>query len=366
MTSQLFKIISSPFFGLDARKLVCISQFVLALLESKSVNLKRLSLNCCFKSNNIEARYRRLQRLICNLSLTQAMLARWISSYFEVPLSLAMDRTNWKFGSFEINILTLGILFKGFCIPVFWKLIPHKGCSCFEDRKELIDQAVQLFTLEKLESLVADREFVGKEWFNYLKDLGIEYHVRLKNNVKISRLNGELKHPCGVFKSLKNNEKIHLPGPRKITNQKDKAYYGYVSACRSSEGESVIILSSKNPEVSLDKYKKRWGIECLFSALKTRGFGFEETHLNKPERISNLLILLAIAFFFSIIVGNWLNEVAPIKFKTHKRKAVSLFRYGLDALCIVQKEFYNEIITPLCNKIPRKPSKELLKSIGYL
>ena len=113
------------------------------------------------------------------------------------------------------------------------------------------------------------------------------------------------------------------------------------------------------------KYKKRWGIECLFSALKTRGFDLEETHLNQSDRISNLFLLLSMAFFCAILIGNWLNETAPIVFKTHERRAVSIFRYGLDALCIVEKEFIAELLAPLLNIYPKPPSKELLFSIRY-
>ena len=35
-------------------------------------------------------------------------------------------------------------------------------------------------------------------------------------------------------------------------------------------------------------YGKRWQIETLFGCLKSKGFGFEETHITKPERIEKL------------------------------------------------------------------------------
>ena len=365
MTAQLFKIISSPFFGIDARRLLCIAQFICALLESKTTNLKRLCQRCRFNSNGLEARYRRLQRLISGLPLTQEMLATWIVSFIPDPLDLAIDRTNWKFGSFEVNILTLGVLYKGFCIPLFWKLIPHKGCSAFEDRKDLIERFITVLKIQKIGSLVADREFVGFEWLDYLDSKGIEHHIRLNNNVSIGIARGEFLLPVKQIQELKEGEKIHLPGRRKITSDKKHSYRRYVSACRSLDGELVIIISNKNPEAALCKYKKRWGIECLFSALKTRGFDLEETHLNQSDRISNLFLLLSMAFFCAILIGNWLNETAPIVFKTHERRAVSIFRYGLDALCIVEKEFIAELLAPLLNIYPKPPSKELLFSIRY-
>ena len=73
-------------------------------------------------------------------------------------------------------------------------------------------------------------------------------------------------------------------------------------------------------------------VETLFGCLKNRGFNFESTHMAKPERISKLVALLAIAFCWCHIAGEWLNSQKPIKIKKHGRKAISIFRYGLDEL----------------------------------
>jgi hypothetical protein len=50
------------------------------------------------------------------------------------------------------------------------------------------------------------------------------------------------------------------------------------------------------------------------------------------NRIEKLLALLAITFTLCHVLGIWRNEQEPIKYKSHKRKAKSLFRYGLDYL----------------------------------
>jgi hypothetical protein len=64
------------------------------------------------------------------------------------------------------------------------------------------------------------------------------------------------------------------------------------------------------------------------------------------EKISKLLGLLAITFTLCHVLGIWQNEIKPIKIKSHKRKAQSLFRYGLDYLrrILLQAEiFVNEL-----------------------
>ncbi len=46
------------------------------------------------------------------------------------------------------------------------------------------------------------------------------------------------------------------------------------------------MITDGNPQKTFLEYSFRWEIENLFGALKTRGFRFEDTHLNDLERKS--------------------------------------------------------------------------------
>jgi IS4 transposase len=50
-------------------------------------------------------------------------------------------------------------------------------------------------------------------------------------------------------------------------------------------------------------YRRRWEIETLFAALKSRGLGLEETHLTNPDRIQRLIGLLSLTFAWTHIIG---------------------------------------------------------------
>ena len=75
-------------------------------------------------------------------------------------------------------------------------------------------------------------------------------------------------------------------------------------------GEYLIIRSSDASRVTtiLGDYKRRWEIEILFKALKGQGFDFAATHLTELDRIEKLLALLAIAFCWAHLLGEWLHE----------------------------------------------------------
>ena len=50
-----------------------------------------------------------------------------------------------------------------------------------------------------------------------------------------------------------------------------------------------------------------------------------------PERLDRLIVLLAIGFCWAYKTGEWIHDnVEPIKKKSHGRREVSLFRFGLD------------------------------------
>jgi hypothetical protein len=365
MINELLNFIGKAFSGLDARDLLCMAQIILAVIKERTVNLAKLSMHCAHTSVRSQARYRRLQRFITRCPFKQDHLAALIMGFFEGSVVLAMDRTNWAFGAFEINILVLSVVYKGYSFPLFWNLLPHKGCSSAENRIDLINTFIQTFGTSRIQALVMDREFIGPVWLGFLEHEDITFHVRLRNNIKIGQIKGEMVSPQQDFDALKPYEKIELPERRKIGVKKEGMQL-FVSATRSGDGNLVVVASNKQGDEALDRYKQRWGIETLFGCLKTRGFSLEETHLQDRQKISHLLVVLSLAFFWAFKIGEWLNDKAPIQLKTHKRKAISLFRYGLNALVMAKNAFQKQLLIPLQSSNPIPPTKNLINSLGYL
>ena len=56
-----------------------------------------------------------------------------------------MDRTNWRWGKADINILMLGIVFKGTAIPIYWMLLDKRGNSDTPERMALIQMFIDHF-----------------------------------------------------------------------------------------------------------------------------------------------------------------------------------------------------------------------------
>ena len=78
-----------------------------------------------------------------------------------------MDRTNWKIGETNINILVIGIVYESLTFPVLFTMIPKFGNSNCNERIAIMEKYDKLFGFESIDYLVADREFIGEKWLGY-------------------------------------------------------------------------------------------------------------------------------------------------------------------------------------------------------
>ncbi len=246
----------------------------------------------------------------------------FLDSHFE----LTLNRTNWQWGKKDINILMLAVVYKGIAIPVYWILLNKQGNSNTRERIALMKRFIRQFGKERIKKVLADREFVGEKWFNWLKSEEIDFVIRIKKNAKVTNSQGIAVQVHQLFHFLKTGERFVVVGARQM-NGVDV----YLSGLRLSNGELLIVVTAQPCPNAIERYAQRWQIETLFSCLKSRGFNFEDTHVTDRRRIKRLLVVAVIAFCWAHRVGEWQHEnVKPIKIKKHGRLANSIFRVGLD------------------------------------
>ena len=143
-----------------------------------------------------------IKRFIANYSLNLVLIARMFFSLLPVrdSLVLSMDRTNWKFGEFNINIPTLVITCKGIAFP----LLDKRGDSNWEDRKAILDRFIRLFGHDCIDCLVADCDFINKELIGWLDDNRILYYIRIRQDIWVVKPStGERIRVWWLFNSRK-------------------------------------------------------------------------------------------------------------------------------------------------------------------
>ncbi len=324
--AKLTKIFNSV-LGWNKARAALLSCFIVALLKVRTVCLTKIAVAMPGKAKT-SSKYKRLQRFFSGFNFSMEGIAKLIVRFFPIRADkwdMSMDRTNWKLGKLNINPLVLGIVHMGCAFPILLITISKRGNSNMDERIDLIERFIKIFGADKIKCLFGDREFIGGKWFAFLLKKHIHFIMRIKENFIITNARGIPIAAKNLFKDLKVGEYRVLRGKRIVNGQSV-----YVVVMLLPGIEYLILVTDKEPETALENYKKRWGIETLFQCLKGRGFNFEDTHMTFPERIDKLIALLAIAFSWCHATGEWCASQKPIKIKKHGRKAVSLFRPGLD------------------------------------
>lgn len=327
----LFKPVFSEHLNLARIRLICL--FINALCKSRSVNFAKLSAG--FDNNaDAESNYRRIQRFMQQVELPMALIARLIFNLLpnKESVVLLMDRTNWKLGKSNINILMLAVSYKNVSFPLMFKMLDKRGNSSSDERIELMKDFINWFGTNCIDCLIADREFVGQKWVGYLNDNNIRYFIRIRNNFKVKCPKKQTLIPAWhYFNHLKIGQIKHYSKILEINGE-----HCYLSGCktiREGKQDFLIIISYNKPEEALEYYAQRWQIESMFKAFKSSGFNLEDTHVTHQDRLSKLVMLTMIAFVWCYQIGDYVDQnLKPIKIKKHGRRAISIFRYGLDLI----------------------------------
>lgn len=325
--SPLIAVLTTSFDWHGAR-ITFVAQFILALIRVRTVNFAEIATAFCGDAK-VDSNYRRIQRFFKDFSLSRAQVAALVLRL--LPLGekwiLCLDRTNWKFGAMNINILVLAVAYNGVAIPLLWILLDKRGNSHTLERIALLKHFLVEFGHKRIQCVTADREFIGTDWIKFLKRQRIRFRIRIRRNTLISNPSGTSDLSAfRFFQNLPLGEARLLPQPRRVWGMTV-----FVVGIRL-KNDYLILITAHCPETALDDYGQRWNIETLFGCLKSRGFNFEDTHLTKPERISKLLALLTLTLCWCLRLGEWQHQQKPIPVKKHGRRAKSLFRVGLDLL----------------------------------
>ncbi len=102
------------------------------------------------------------------------------------------------------------------------------------------------------------------------------------------------------------------------------------AAKRIKGGELLIVASNVSDQNTLNAYRRRWSIECLFGDTKTRGLNLEDTRLQSAAKLHLLLAIVALAIAWTNKTASTLIGRAKLPRKTHGHYAKSWFRTGFD------------------------------------
>ena len=137
--------------SLSDSRLETLCLLVVGIASARTVNLSHLSGEMPTQAK-VESTYRRLQRFFQHVVLGEDWTARLVIRMLGLcgNWHLCLDRTNWKIGRKEINLLVLAVATRRYRVPLIWTVLGKAGNSSTKERIALMKRYLDLFGVSVL------------------------------------------------------------------------------------------------------------------------------------------------------------------------------------------------------------------------
>lgn len=301
------------------------------------------------------------------LGLLQLVLSMALSFIGDSSMihCISIDRTNWKLGKININILYIGLVLEnGRFIPLYFKLLAKRGNSSQEERIDLFEEFKTIFDtlVDFTFVIVGDREFIGGKWFAYMAGSSYEFVMRIRHKDYAKMLAEQLgmtveKLHKKIDKQVKKHDYCAFP-----IEIEGKIFYYHVRKKRKGdksypkEKDKFIrfISTSLNHQWVIEQYDRRWKIEVFFEDSKTKGFDLEAINFTAESKIRLMVAICAVCYMLCLIHGLIDYEKRTPRFKLDKKSGriyhrTSVFTKGYEI--VEQMLFHLTQIVEMINRL---------------
>ena len=310
--------------------------YVMGIITTRNVHFTEIA-NILNPEVDSASNLRRIQAFFADYELDYQLIALFLLTFvIKRRCVISLDRTNWKFGVADINVLALTVYYQGVGVPVLFELLDKRGNSNTVERVDLLEQFIVLFGKKRIKRIVADREFVGKKWVKWLVDQQINFCLRVPSSHNVTLRNGQQQ----PIKELCKKKERFFEGVM-VDDQRVNLYIKLLE-----NHDALILIGLESSKQLATYYRNRWCIETFFQSIKERGFYLENTHLKDLVKLKKLFALISIAFVICLKTGIYYHEnVAEIRVKKDGYKENSFFRKGLD--------LWQQICFHICLKVDK-------------
>ena len=186
----------------------------------------------------------------------------------------------------------------GRALPLAWRIKETQGAIGFAEQREALEAVLPLLPEGTKPVLMGDRFYGSPDLIAWCRRQDWNWRLRLKQDLLVFENGGESTLAECFARGEHMLTGIELTGKRVVTN--------VAMVHEPGHPEPWIIALSEAPTVhrAFD-YGLRWGIEAMFSDFKTRGFGLENSQIQYPDRLSRLILVMALALYWAVSSGMW-------------------------------------------------------------
>jgi Transposase DDE domain len=241
---------------------------------------------------------------------------------------LLMDATSWNLGIIKFQFLFLSIVYEGISIPIFFVNLAKKGHSNFDERKRFLQMANILLPLKGM-TLLADREYIGREWFAFLvNELSLNFVIRIPQG----DYKTDLGYLYGQFiRDIKKGKTKAIP--IKIGENTFRLIGTKNRNPENADDDLLILMTNlpNNKHKIMAIYGIRWQIECMFKCLKSNGFNLEELGFANPNKVRLMLCIVIACYVLCVCEGiKKIKKKAKKMKKDGKQNRISIFHQGYE------------------------------------
>ena len=295
--------------GLSKPQRIGLADLAASVLSCRSVNTSELANILPRTVKSSEESYRYINRWLSNTLIDPVQVMKGyipeiinaLTSEDQVAI-LMLDQSKIGKG-FECLMVSLRLGERA--IPVAWKVKKTEGEMGFDDQEPLLRAVYGIIPEGVKVMLAADRFYGTAALISLCQRFGWQYRIRLKGNLNLFHQEGWVinAHEAKKMK-LKGLEDVRLGEKGPLINVGILHEEGHPEAW-------YIAMDVKPSEARTLDYGLRWGIESLFSDLKTRGFSITKTQLKHVDRIERLLLVLTVALYWAVSTGIVPRQAVP-------------------------------------------------------
>jgi len=296
---------------LTATQFITLKLLVLLLQFQKQVRIERLAA-LWPEPILFESRRRRLQRFlvlpIVNIkNLWFPLIKHLIKVNFDKnkQILITIDRTQWR----ETNLFVASLIWEQRAIPLYWLILPKRGCSNLTEQKQLLCPVLSLLKNYQI-VVLGDREFGSVGLAHWLNLRGVGFCLRLKQGRYIRTEQEEYKRLDSL--GLLPGMSCYLQDV-KVTKQLGFGQFDiackWQGKCRQKYTKEpwYILTNLGTLSTAIKAYQSRSGIEAMFKDCKTGGYNLEDSHASE-QRLISLVLIIAIAYTCAILQGKQIKS----------------------------------------------------------
>jgi len=288
------------------------------MLDVRSANLMDLSASLPRDCERIDMRYQWISRLLGNeLIDTDRVMTPFASEVLQRAsengrqLVLIIDQSK---ANDTQQAIVVAVRVGGRSLPIAWRVKETEGAIGFAEQRAALETALALLPVGAKVVLMGDRFYGSPDLIAWCRSKGWDWRLRLKADLLVFEDGGE----STIAECFARGERM-LTGIE-FTAKRVKTNIGMVHEAGHPEPWFIAMSEAPTTARTFD-YGLRWGIEAMFSDFKSRGFGLEDSQLQRTDRMDRLILVMSLALYWAVSTGMWASENAalPVEKKSKSR-----------------------------------------------